>query len=678
MKAPLWRMESTKNSMILSKSDTKIYVFGSIFIAICLICQIFPPLFVLDSTTMKHYIFALANLSAIVFILYYIISLKEKIPSYIFKNSISYLWLLLLLIMLLSFFQAMNIPESIVTINRWVIIYLMFLYITLFLVKKPSLFNLILTLTLIISIINILWCIIAYYYVGANYNPRKNLYINGFYGNKNIFAVAILFKLPFLYYISIFRRGIKRYLSWFLIFGLTFCLVILSARASFIGLIFQLILLSCFIILFFKGKKRILFSFIVVIFAIFGFISGDWFIKYNFNRYGKKSEATKIYHLKEDSYALSTRFKSIEERNSKGRLKIWRNTISIIKDKPLLGYGIGNHKLAIMRVETPQKANYIVSDHAHNDFLEIFSELGIFGLLVYISLFAASLIMVIKTLRRKNISLHNKFISFIGLLLVITYMNDAMFNFPADRADCQLYLALAFSLIVLIYYKNNSKETRASTKKVVFFVIAFLTIPITTIESMHYMSSILQKAKILQTNGSKRITLTAQEWDKLFPPIPNIDENANPIALTKGMRYDAEKNWRKAIDVIINDNSNPYLSLKEYRLSNYYNKLNMYDSALYWANRTIKLKPLCYEPVRTIYRVLIAKNNFIEADKQITSFINKYPFEENAYLDLANVKEKLYNPDSAIKVLISAKTHIPLSKKIDEKLKNLQGKASKN
>ncbi|MBP1646236.1 MAG: hypothetical protein H6Q16_1811 [Bacteroidetes bacterium] len=641
----------------------KIYFVGSILIAIYLLIQIFPPLWVLDSTTMKHYVFSLLNVFSIIFILFYIRKKEYIIPQSIFKNKISYSWLLLILIMLVSFFQSMNIAESIVTLNRWLIIYLLFIYFSIFLNKKPSLFRNIVNITIIISVINVLWCIIAYYVVGAHVNPRNNLYLNGFYGNKNIFAAAILFKLPFLYYAFVFKKNWTKWFSLFLIFSLTFCLVILSARTSFIGLIMQLTLLfafALFIVLKLKKSKKIIFlSLIIISSALLGFVGGDRFLKYNFNRYCVSSHNAQKYDLTEDSYSVSNRFKSIEEGNSKGRLKIWRNTITIIKDNPIKGYGVGNHKLAIMKVETPQKFNFIVSDHAHNDYLEMWSELGIFGLIIYLLLFTSAFFLFIKTQWKTNISKTTRFISFVGLLCVVNYMNDAMFNFPLERADCQLYLALGMVLILVSYIKTKKETNPASTKKIVFYIIAFLTIGITTIETMHYMSSILQKTKILQTNGNKRIKFTAEQWNKIFPPLPTIDENANPIALTKGMRYDAEKNWRKAIDVIINDKSNPYLALKEYRLSNYYFKLGMQDSAEYWARESMKMKPLCYDPVKILVRKYSKENRYDISDTIITNYISKYKFNKNSYLDLIDVKLKLNQKEEILNVLDSALYYFP-------------------
>lgn len=674
--------------MEVEQVDTKIkpkklkstYFVGSILIAVYLLIQIFPPLWVLDSTTMKHFVFSLVNTASIIFLLYYIRKRENSIPKSIFKNKISYFWLLLILIMFISFFQSMNIAESIVTVNRWLLIYLLFVYLSVFLNKQPSLFRNIVNLTLIISVVNVLWCIIAYYVVGAHANPRHNLYINGFYGNKNIFAAAILFKLPFLYYAYIFKKNWTKWLSLFLIFSLTFCLVILSARTSFIGLVIQLVLLFAFalfmVIRLKKSKKIIFISLIIISSALLGFVGGDRFLKYNFNRYCVSSHNAQKYDLTEDSYSVSNRFKSIEEGNSKGRLIIWKNTISIIKDNPIKGYGVGNHKLAIMRVEAPQKFNFVVSDHAHNDYLEMWSELGIFGLIVYLLLFASAFFLFIKTQWKTNVSKSTRFISFAGLLCVLTYMNDAMFNFPLERADCQLYLALGMALILVSYIKTKKEDNPVKTKKIVFYIIGVLTIGITTVETMHYVSSILQKAKILQTNGSKRINYTAEQWNRIFPPLPTIDENANPIALTKGMRFDAEKNWRKAIDVIINDKSNPYLALREYRLSNYYYKLGMNDSAEYWARECMRMKPLCYDPVKVLVRKYSNENRYDITDTILANYISRYKLNRISYLDLIDAKIKLNKKEEILSVLDSALYYFPddftFIKKKEEMDKNIK------
>ena len=109
------------------KPFKSIYFIGGVLIAIYLLSQIFPPIFVLDSTTLKHFVFAILNVFSICFLIYYTRKSENSRPDSIFKNKISYSWLLLIIIMLFSFFQSMNIAESVVTLNRWIIIYLLFI-----------------------------------------------------------------------------------------------------------------------------------------------------------------------------------------------------------------------------------------------------------------------------------------------------------------------------------------------------------------------------------------------------------------------------------------------------------------------------------------------------------------------------------------------------------------------
>ena len=151
-----------------------------------------------------------------------------------------------------------------------------------------------------------------------------------------------------------------------------------------------------------KSKTLILTIGFLIASALLGFFAGDLFIKYNFKHYCAQNNIAKTFEKDVSPYSVAYRFKTIEDGNSKGRLIIWRNTISIIKDKPWLGYGVGNHKLAIQKVEAAQKHNYVVSDHAHNDYLEMWSELGVFGLISYLLLFLSALVLFLKTVFKKR------------------------------------------------------------------------------------------------------------------------------------------------------------------------------------------------------------------------------------------------------------------------------------
>lgn len=603
------------------------------FVCCLLSIQLFPPLLVLDSSSLRHFLIALFDISALGFVLHYTIKYKANILSRsVFSNSLMIVWGVLLAFMGVSMLWTMNPVEGLAVWNRWIVVLLASVLCSAFLLYENKTLKALIVTTIVIAIINVLSCIIFYYVFDVHISQRNNLKLNGFYGNKNIFAVAFLFKLPFLYYAFMRYKGFIKWISLVLVFMIAFCLVILSTRSSFIGLIFQAVILlvyGVYSILKVNRSKKAILGFVLPLLAIgCGFFSGNRFIEYNYEHFATKNV--------KNNYSVDERFKSIADGNSKGRLLIWKNTVEIIKEKPLSGYGVGNHKLAIMKVECAKKHDYIVSDHAHNDFLEMFSELGIFGCLIYVLTYVFAAIYALKQMFAKGVNELFRLRAMIGGTIILTYMNDAMFNFPLERADCQIYLAIGLALLISnhIKIKKNQKEGLSKPWFVTLFV---LVVPVFILETTHCYSSIMQKHRIKQHNGNKSITLTAEQWDRRTPKFPNIDESTHPRAVNIAERYANEKKYRQAIDVLLADNSNPYYSLREYRLANYYNRIEKADSATYWAEKCIAMKPLCYSPVRILVSIAGKEG---KRDKQlclIDEYLKRYEKDPLAWEDKISV-----------------------------------------
>ena len=88
----------------------------------------------------------------------------------------------------------------------------------------------------------------------------------------------------------------------------------------------------------------------------------------------------------------------------------------------------------------------------HNDFLEVGAELGVLGIVFYLSIFIFALIKLYRHfLKNKSDPYLMALISFF-----IVYLVDANINFPFIRASQQFYLALFLALT--LYIKNISHE----------------------------------------------------------------------------------------------------------------------------------------------------------------------------------------------------------------------------
>ena len=65
-----------------------------------------------------------------------------------------------------------------------------------------------------------------------------------------------------------------------------------------------------------------------------------------------------------------------------GRLFMYKNEIPLILDHPILGTGPGTFIYAFTRYRPPQRTNFW--NYAHNDYLQIASEIGLIGLTFFL------------------------------------------------------------------------------------------------------------------------------------------------------------------------------------------------------------------------------------------------------------------------------------------------------
>ncbi len=87
--------------------------------------------------------------------------------------------------------------------------------------------------------------------------------------------------------------------------------------------------------------------------------------------------------------------------NTDIRPPLWNGTIRMISEKPFFGWGLGNYILSYQQFRTTdyfnRPASAPVTDHSHNEYLEIASEKGIFGLLSFLLFISAFFFFLIKT-----------------------------------------------------------------------------------------------------------------------------------------------------------------------------------------------------------------------------------------------------------------------------------------
>ena len=138
------------------------------------------------------------------------------------------------------------------------------------------------------------------------------------------------------------------------------------------------------------------------------------------------------------------------------RFAIWTDTLSLIQQHPLIGVGLGNLKVHFPSVQKESISLYTqYLKDAHNDYLQIWAELGLVGLTLFVCLLASLGVFLVKTHKTCKDDLTKKLeLQAMGLSLAGIGIN-ALFCFPLER------MIPLFTIMVLLgLLASLAQETR--------------------------------------------------------------------------------------------------------------------------------------------------------------------------------------------------------------------------
>lgn len=180
-----------------------------------------------------------------------------------------------------------------------------------------------------------------------------------------------------------------------------------------------------------KKKMQLILGCLIMFFLLFPISSGILLLS-------QKAQMEGL--LRTEKISLFERARSIAdftETSIKGRLEIWQRTTDSIMMRPVLGVGIGNYPFIINEGMSSAKRGA----SAHNLYLDVASEMGIFALLVLLAIFLRTFRNFWRILLSKD-SLNNSYLqawgSFFVLALVwvlgyslfdVVLLNDKVFLF---------------------------------------------------------------------------------------------------------------------------------------------------------------------------------------------------------------------------------------------------------
>jgi putative inorganic carbon (hco3(-)) transporter len=652
----------------LSEAPSILIILAYIFIV-----TFTPNWMALDTNAPKFLTLSLINIGAFI-VIFFDKSVRNNPNSSMrfFATNIGIAYSGFLVLSLISFTQAINLRESILQFAK-----LFSVFSTTFLVAVILMQN----MRLVKLIVIVMTGLLIFDAVSVFYNI--NLFIEGriagigdiktVYSNKNILASSIFVKLPFALWLLNFEKGWLRRIGWIAITTGILATFFMATRAFYLGLLVLSLTFLVYLIINYLRKRengiiKLGASYIgavVIAYIFFAFVQQ--------NLYPKTDERT--------TQGIAAQVASISEVDTSTGLRInaWKWSIELIKEYPLLGVGSGNWKISILKHENQVNTGFIYLYKAHNDFLENAAETGILGGILFLSIFLFAGWNFIRHYRRnQEDSDHLTKFFFLASAGLAFYAVDAFFNFPADRPEIlilfTLFVAIGISSRIIQKSQNNITGTSELKEmsirnlnalkihpqilNVIYGTFLILFICISVIFKMNFESSKLQRI-VYQEIMSGSLREPSSRFVGKFPTIPDISIWGESIPAISARYLLEEKKVNETIDLLKNDNSNPFDARREFFIALAYSVKGESDSALLYARQAYELKPNYYRNLHMLLTIMDEKKQDSEIPKYIDPFLEKNKTEVNAWLFSTGFYSRVNELDKAYSLIQEAKEYLP-------------------
>ena len=501
----------------------------------------------------------------------------------LFQTRYIYIYIFYILWNLFSYFYAVNPVETLINLPRLTNTFFAIIFCYLFIAGISN------KIIFISSVFFLFFLaeMIAYYYDFSLVYPKEGLRviaIKGFAGNKNITAASIAFKIPFAIFLFFnSKKLVSKIIIFITLFAGVSAISLIEARAAILSSIIVFILTNLFFIQQFVFKKISLTKALYNILLI----STPYLLAF-FTNITVTSFANDKYRKTPITETLGKI--SFTEESSNGRFNYWGDAWNYIYENPIFASGLGNWKIESIDKGREHISGYTVPYHAHNDFIHVFAETGIFGGFAYFSLFLLIFFYVFKLIKDnfyREGALNMNY--FILILPLIVYGVDALLNFPVARPLMQSSLAIYVGLIISLH--TNSFETNLNRKKQLllsktFLILIFIFLVPGLLIHMISFKSLTQQGRLLYEFNNANYTYTREELDKISHNFPNLTETAMPIKAMKARYYWLAGNKKEAHKMALEGaKDNPKIHFADNLKAIFYLEESKLDSSYYYAKK---------------------------------------------------------------------------------------------
>jgi O-antigen ligase/Tfp pilus assembly protein PilF len=309
------------------------------------------------------------------------------------------------------------------------------------------------------------------------------------FANKNMASqfIVLAFPLGVVWFFLTKKQTDK----WLAVLGSVLMIAYLACtqtRAAWLAVFFELVLMGTLLPftlsrlkIRFWNKKKLFFFLVVLAVGLTGAGLGAT---------GLQHQGKKLVDRVVSIFDTSRQIADISRaENPDLRLAIWRNTIEMVKERPFLGYGLGNHKIYYPKYHSQVVRETTFSEthqpsHVHNDFLQLLSETGIVGAmgagLVFFLFFVMAAKLWLRAPGRVVFAALGIGTAVAGILV------NSCFSFPFDMPIPPLIVAGYLACVPGLATLPENRHIHVSGKWTLLMTVVFLLFACGILTCYHY------------------------------------------------------------------------------------------------------------------------------------------------------------------------------------------------
>lgn len=527
----------------------------------------------------------------------------DQLDYSVLKKAVFPVYAAFCVVSILSLAFALNVTAGFFDVTKVIVFLVLMAVASLVFLASPGWQH---KLTKMIILASLMTLAVGYYeYIdklGFGVFPRWRLNaMKGLMSNVNLYANALMLLVPLVTYGLILLKKGWRLLAALALAGLLLMILLLQTRATYVGIMAGIGAIILVIILYYKDltlprKVRnflALGTFVAVaVFSLLVLTAGD-------------------------DNRVANRFKSIfDSSRDGGRTLIWEITGEMIGDHLLTGVGAGNYALVIQSYYGGYEFGDIQRNwmRPHNDFLWVFSEKGILGILLFLLFFILGFYYASKIIK-SNAPLPDKWMAVFAASGLVSYMVNSVFDFPLERINQQVYLALFMAILVTFYHQIHPEKKPVIFKHKNFFPM--LAMAVLLPGTLYSYKALEQEKRIHRARSFQR----AERWADMLEatraaktPWKTLDPLAVPLDYFEGFALSKLGNIEEAVKSFeLAVKQNPHRKYTQNNLANAYISLGENDKAISHANKTLEMIPNDVEALSLLATAYYQQNLYQES-----------------------------------------------------------------